>query len=390
VQQVAAINFRILINAATRVGISQERLLGGLPAQADIVQGGRSRFPWSDYVAVLEQLALLLGGYPALRDLSVDFADFAPEGSALLRPFASPIRVYHFIYRTVAPLLYPMITRSCTDAGQGRLRISHSIDAGHEECTAFGWAACGALRSLPRFIGLEPAQVEALELGPRRSSFLVTPPASRSALAWSKSLLPAFVVQRRAFREVAGEHELALTHSMLQELLDQVEAQNAQLAAQLASHQLVERALQQVLTTACNAAFVVSPAGTQGANELGRLTLAQEGLPLEQALRRAVEEPAASGDFELSPLGEPGHFLVLRRGIGAETERRIHLAVARWQLTPRHQEVLRELLKGGGNLEIARTLGCSQRTVETHITAMLERAGVDSRLALLAAFWSEL
>jgi DNA-binding NarL/FixJ family response regulator len=36
---------------------------------------------------------------------------------------------------------------------------------------------------------------------------------------------------------------------------------------------------------------------------------------------------------------------------------------------------------------IGETLGCSERTIEVHVSRLLEKAGVDSRTALVARFY---
>lgn len=53
-------------------------------------------------------------------------------------------------------------------------------------------------------------------------------------------------------------------------------------------------------------------------------------------------------------------------------------------LTAREQEVLGLLREGRANKDIAETLGCSVRTVEFHISNLLRKVGVSSRLELVA------
>jgi DNA-binding CsgD family transcriptional regulator len=70
--------------------------------------------------------------------------------------------------------------------------------------------------------------------------------------------------------------------------------------------------------------------------------------------------------------------------------RKLDESSMRWSLTDRHVEVLSGLARGQSNKELARDLGCSAKTIETHITEILRRAGCDSRLALVTAFWRDL
>ena len=50
--------------------------------------------------------------------------------------------------------------------------------------------------------------------------------------------------------------------------------------------------------------------------------------------------------------------------------------------TEREAEVLRELVSGAGNREIAAKLGITENTVKMHITNMLQKTGYHSRLEL--------
>ncbi len=52
------------------------------------------------------------------------------------------------------------------------------------------------------------------------------------------------------------------------------------------------------------------------------------------------------------------------------------------QFTERETEVLRELVDGSSNREIADRLGITERTVKMHITSMIEKTGFRSRLEL--------
>ncbi|MFI5300856.1 MAG: response regulator transcription factor [Polyangiales bacterium] len=66
---------------------------------------------------------------------------------------------------------------------------------------------------------------------------------------------------------------------------------------------------------------------------------------------------------------------------------RVAQASARWGLTPRQREVLAELAIGRSAKEIGERLGCAIHTAELHASAILKRAGVDSRSALIARLW---
>jgi DNA-binding CsgD family transcriptional regulator len=55
-----------------------------------------------------------------------------------------------------------------------------------------------------------------------------------------------------------------------------------------------------------------------------------------------------------------------------------------WRLTNRETETLMELARGNSNKAIAEILGCSLRTVEVHVSAILTKSRRSSRAELLA------
>lgn len=65
------------------------------------------------------------------------------------------------------------------------------------------------------------------------------------------------------------------------------------------------------------------------------------------------------------------------------------LAAAReaWGLTDRETSVLEAIIQGNTNKEIAGRHGCSIRTVELHVSAILDKSATGNRTALAARFW---
>lgn len=76
--------------------------------------------------------------------------------------------------------------------------------------------------------------------------------------------------------------------------------------------------------------------------------------------------------------------------VEATIDHRMRLAQLRWRLTPRQLDVLRGLVNGLSNGDLAQTLQCTLRTVEAHMTALLDRCDATSRLSLVATFWIDL
>lgn len=54
----------------------------------------------------------------------------------------------------------------------------------------------------------------------------------------------------------------------------------------------------------------------------------------------------------------------------------------RVELTPQERRVLARILRGETNKQIALGLTCSVKTVEFHVSNLLRKSGVDSRLRL--------
>jgi DNA-binding NarL/FixJ family response regulator len=66
---------------------------------------------------------------------------------------------------------------------------------------------------------------------------------------------------------------------------------------------------------------------------------------------------------------------------------RLAVAEQQWKLSTRQREVLRRIVMGDSNKEIMAELGLREGTVETHVTALLRKANVDTRARLVASFW---
>lgn len=67
---------------------------------------------------------------------------------------------------------------------------------------------------------------------------------------------------------------------------------------------------------------------------------------------------------------------------------RLDLLAARWRLSKKQGEILRELGLGLSNKEIAQRFDCSVKTVEAHVSEILRRSGAGGRGDLLQTLWS--
>jgi len=135
-------------------------------------------------------------------------------------------------------------------------------------------------------------------------------------------------------------------------------------------------------------AFCVDTRGTiREANAAGRALLQTR----HGDVRRGLEAAARGGtdilQVELVDLGRgAGAWLALVRGTrDAQVSACLAAAQQRWVLSARQREILAHVVEGAANASIAQLLGVSLRAVEQHVTALLNKAGVGTRAALVAA-----
>jgi DNA-binding CsgD family transcriptional regulator len=127
------------------------------------------------------------------------------------------------------------------------------------------------------------------------------------------------------------------------------------------------------------AAFILGRGGVVHANAAGRALLDRE--------RKSVEEQLASGvGMQVANIDADLRLAILQRP--ADPAPRVAAARVRWYLTARQAEVLHKLAYGLSNKAIAAELRCAEKTVELHITALLEKSLCESRAHLVARLWS--
>jgi DNA-binding NarL/FixJ family response regulator len=158
---------------------------------------------------------------------------------------------------------------------------------------------------------------------------------------------------------------------------------------QLATGPLINAALDAVLDHIAAPAFIVTSSGRIfDVNEAGRAILATRRAEVSHAIVAALAHeptPLAVDLTPLDPQGAPDHWLAVIRTRTADA--RIAQAIARvstkLKLTRRQRDVLARLITGETNAAIAEALRITERAVEQHVTAIFDRAAVDSRAALV-------
>ena len=106
----------------------------------------------------------------------------------------------------------------------------------------------------------------------------------------------------------------------------------------------------------------------------GYLLKTIDGDLLAQAIRRAARgEPVVSPEMM-------GKLVAAFQSQGAPEPAPVPEENAAPQLSPREQEVLREIARGASNKEIARTLDIAETTVKIHVQHILRKLGLSSRV----------
>jgi DNA-binding CsgD family transcriptional regulator len=120
-------------------------------------------------------------------------------------------------------------------------------------------------------------------------------------------------------------------------------------------------------------------------NAAGRAALDADPVALRASLSDAVRT-ARREEFRVVPVVSPGSpQLYLAMGRPSSRARMMVQSAARhWLLSRRQADVLGWIVEGASNARVAAELGIAERTVETHVTAILDRAQVESRAELIA------
>lgn len=106
--------------------------------------------------------------------------------------------------------------------------------------------------------------------------------------------------------------------------------------------------------------------------------------------RRGGSGNAEGKRITIAPIPHPASAEVLaivaEEGDGLAV--RLAACTRQWGLTRRQAETLALAARGESNKEIAAKLGCTEATVEIHMTRIFEKSGVRTRAAAIARVWS--
>lgn len=118
------------------------------------------------------------------------------------------------------------------------------------------------------------------------------------------------------------------------------------------------------------------------ADEAGHDELETHGEALRAQLLAAIRGDRRFFDVHVSH-GREQLYLVVAKAGDDPLQQRVLRAASAWKLTPRQREVLVAVVQGHSNVRIACELEVVERTVEAHVTAILDRARCVSRAELI-------
>jgi DNA-binding CsgD family transcriptional regulator len=139
--------------------------------------------------------------------------------------------------------------------------------------------------------------------------------------------------------------------------------------------------------------IVRAPGVITHANRAGQAALGHDRADVHARVRAAIASRSVTA-FEVTAVtgrGEPDAWLVIDRAQTGSlaAHARVRAYAAELALTPRLAQVLELIARGLANRTISAELRISEATVEQYVTALLVRAGVESRAALIARIlWS--
>ncbi len=135
-------------------------------------------------------------------------------------------------------------------------------------------------------------------------------------------------------------------------------------------------------------AFVVrQPRAVLQANARGRSLLDAERERVLSLLENGAPPPRGPARFAI-PVA-PDYQVVVVHDLEQDARARLTGVTQRWGLTPRQAAVLELVAQGESNRAVAARLGCSEKTVELHVSALLAKTRCASRSQLVACFWTD-
>ncbi|MGZ3416298.1 MAG: ATP-binding protein [Polyangiales bacterium] len=207
---------RSIVELFESLGLDAERLVVGTGLSIDRLRDERARLTWDEFASVLDNVQRMFPEPEALERVALGLSR-VPTFARLYRVGAllvTPRRLYWLLARWIGPSMFPVVRATLRDQPDGRLSLTLDLPAEHRPSIPFFRICKGGIASMPRFIGLPAAHVEAT-IGPHRAVYSISLP----------ELLPVWSRLRRAVGgSGTAENALAEIERYRQELQESYEA----------------------------------------------------------------------------------------------------------------------------------------------------------------------
>lgn len=166
------------LDTAAIGGLPLDALCAGLPFDATSIRKLK-RIDWADYCTICERMGEMTAG--GLDDLLEGaYHQTLPELRRFAGTMIGPLAMCRFVFEIVDPIMFPPIEFRYEDLGHDRLRVSSFLRDGARPCEAWFFGGLGAIRGMPRSLGLPSAQILSAKYGPDMSVIEVRMPESRT------------------------------------------------------------------------------------------------------------------------------------------------------------------------------------------------------------------
>lgn len=165
------------IDLAALGGLPREPLFEGLPFDAKSVRALK-RVAWSDYVALCENMERLAGG--GLEDLfESSYHQVYPEVRGSIGAIVDSKLLLRWVITIANPIAFQPVEHRFEDLGGRRVRVTARLREGARHSEAWFRGSAGALRGVPRYLDLPPAEVSA-QIAPDHGIYDITLPPNRT------------------------------------------------------------------------------------------------------------------------------------------------------------------------------------------------------------------
>ncbi len=349
-----------IIDWARANGHECHDLFDGLPLDEAALRNDVRRIDWADYIALHERLARAVGGVDRLAELVESLP--TPAVDWLLRSLDKPSQVYR-MWSNLAPLLWGSLRLDVEERADGAVHLSVQLPDDIPDATVWFRTCTGLIAAMVKHLDVPRTKVEVVRIATHAAEWIVRAPSRAGATAD-----PAAPATLAYLSDVGASYQEAVRQ--LEEARQRLARETGALTlAQAGTLFILDGARQVVWTSDAGRAWLA--ANPDGESRL-RAAVRGGGDPLLHAV--PLQKP-------------PGHHLVALQDPTRDFEDRIATATEAWQLTRAQAQVLRGVVRGLSNKEIASSLGNAEATVEVHVTRLLRKAGATGRTALVTRFW---